>query len=346
MRAIAAALALILAPSLCAAQAADMIRQGVARYQDLEIEQAQRIFQQVISPASPFPVTQQQRLTAYKYLGATLSLLGQRDSSLIYFRAALFLDAFTDLHPDSFSPQERQMFGEAKVEIFKVGVQPPARDTAFDPRTQRMTLRLVTTHAGTIRAEVLNTDTEERFTVFEGLTDGIRDIPWNGTSPRGQLIQPGLYELIVRGQSAASAERRDSVSTAFEVDHRLPEDLQDTLPDLSGAQLLPERLPSSAGTRDLLSGVGLAAASVLSATIVGSEFRSLGNPSLVAVVGIGAGVWAFNNRRKHPEIPANIAANASTRRERASRNDAINRANADRISRTKLVIRPLAGTAP
>jgi hypothetical protein len=341
-------LALSLAPAPLAAQASLTLRQAISSYENLDIEQARRLFNQVISPSSPFPVTQAQRDTAYRYLGATFSLLGFPDSAETYFRAALFLDAFTDLDPRIFSAQERDAFLLAKQKIFKIGVKPLARDT-IDPEAERDTIRIVTTHAANIRVEVVSAmeDLPLRFTLFEGPNDGPREVLWGGQLPRGGLIPLGTYELVVTGTSAADQRLRDSVSTLFDVDHLLPSALEDTLPELSGAQLLPENLPPSAATRDLLKGLGLGAASVASSAFLGSQFgESRMLSSSVAVIGVAAGIYAFSNRRRHPEIPENVAANARARAERARQNAEIERRNGERLAQTQLVIRPLVVASP
>ena len=100
----------LLAPAPLFAQADEQLRRAIQRYENLEIEQARAIFQQVISPSSPFPVTEAQRVVAYKYLGATMATLGIRDTAELYFMAAIGRDPLVDLDPRSFSEQERQVF--------------------------------------------------------------------------------------------------------------------------------------------------------------------------------------------------------------------------------------------
>ncbi len=66
----------------------------------------------------------------------------------------------------------------------------------------------------------------------------------------------------------------------------------------------------------------------------------------VAGVVSAAGVAGFIHRQRHREIPANVAANARRRAERASANTAILQRNRERLAETRLVIGPAAGVGP
>src|SRR5207247_2292682 len=83
----------------------------------LEVERALPLLRQIISPNWPFEVTRDQRVDAYKYLGACLAVAGKRDSAVLYFRAAIERDPFTDLDPSLFTPAQLATFGEARRRI-------------------------------------------------------------------------------------------------------------------------------------------------------------------------------------------------------------------------------------
>jgi hypothetical protein len=335
-------LILALAPATLHAQAEEQLRQAIRRYENLEIEQARILFQQVISPSSPFPVSEAQRVTALSYLGATLATLGQRDSALTYFIAAIERNPLVDLDPRRFSEQERQVFSEARRRVFRVGLQPVPRDT-IDPRGSPATLTVATTHPGVVHVELVNTADETRYVLFEGDVDGPRNVPFNGFVPRsGDFVPAGAYDLVVIGESRLLRARRDSTSVLLEIQH-LVTPLEDTLASFRPDELLPERRPTASAARDLLMGVGVATAALLSGPVVGKSALG-GGAGLavpVAAVGAGVGVWAFFYRRAHLEIPENIAVNAHRQAERAERNAEIMRRNADRVAATRIVLRPL-----
>ena len=82
---------LVAAPVTISAQAstAEALHQAQDLYERLEIERAVPLLRQVVSPGWAFEVTQDQRVQAYTYLGASLALLGARDSAVLYFRSAI-----------------------------------------------------------------------------------------------------------------------------------------------------------------------------------------------------------------------------------------------------------------
>ena len=342
MRARALLLLAALAPATLHAQADEQLRQAIRRYENLEIEQARLLFQQVISPSSPFPVSEAQRVTALTYLGATLATLGQRDSALTYFVAAIQRDALVDLDPRRFSEQERQVFTDARRRVFRVGVRPVPRDT-LDPRADRAILTVATTHPGVVRVELVNTGDETRYLLFEGDVDGPRDVSFNGLVPgSGSFVPAGAYDLVVVGESRVLEARRDSTGALLEIQH-LVAPLEDTLASFRPDELLPERRPAASAARDLLYGIGVAAGALLSGELIGKA--ALGNSTSlavpVAVTGAGAGLWAFLYRRTHLEIPENIAANQRRQAERARRNAEIMQRNAERVAATRIILRPL-----
>src|SRR6185503_15648719 len=95
------------------------------------------LLRQVVSPSSPFEVSPAQRVEAYKYLGASLAIIGMRDSAVVYFRAALERDPFTDLEPQLFTPDQLATFGQARQLTFSLGAR-PVTPIRLDPRGEPM----------------------------------------------------------------------------------------------------------------------------------------------------------------------------------------------------------------
>jgi len=341
LAALAAAILLAASPTPLRAQADVTLTEGIRFYSNLEVERARDRFLQVLSPGFPFVVSDSQRVVAYKYLGAALATLEQRDSAMTYFRAAIERDAFVDLDPQTFTEAERNVFAEAKRLVFKVGARSVALDT-IDPRSQAIRLSVLTTHSGTVAVEVSSLTEDLRFQLFQGVVDGVRDLQWNGARPGGGLVPQGSYELVVSAQSG-SIQRGDSMRVGFDVTH-LFETLEDTLRSLGPADLLPERHPRSAAVRGLAYGFGVAVAAFLVPRVVGSgDLGSSGLPTaVVALAGAASGGLAYSNRTSHPEIPANVARNERVRAERDRRNAAIVSRNDARLAETRLVFTPAA----
>ncbi len=338
------------APPALRAQAEDQLQQAIRAYENLDIERARLRFLQVISPSSPFAVTESQRVTAYKYLGAAWAQLGQPDSSFAYFVGALQRDPLVDLDPRQFTQGERDAFAAVKRRLFKVGMGPIARDT-ISPRDslgseelRRALISIATTHAGFVRLELVGASDEQRYVLFEGDLDGPRDVPITGLDPRGSGFVPqGVYDVVLVGESRLlRPATADSAGALLEITH-IVAPLEDTLRSFGANDTLPTRRPPSAATKELLLGLGVAAGAVVSSRFIGASDLS-GKTVLssgVAALGVGAGIWAFLERRAHPEIPANVAENQRRFAVRADSNAAIMERNRARLAATRLVLRPL-----
>ena len=338
----------LVAPDRAAAQGNtdETLRGAIRLYEDLQVERALALLQNVISPSTPFVVSTAQRVTAYKYLGAAHAILGQDDSASLYFRAAIERDPFVDLDGVEFTARERRLFAAAKQRTFSVAVRPIVR-TRFDPRSEHMVFEVLSTHSAMLTAEVRNA-AGGGTPIFESENDGIREIRWNGLLATGRLATPGRYELIVRGQSQLIGSRTDSAVLFFTVELDRPA-LLDTLPSLRPSDLLPEAYPASAATVELAKGVGAGLTAIAIPTLVGnSQFAGSGRrlAAPVAFVGVGVGIWAFQWRREHSAIAPNIAENTRRRAERATRNAEIDKENDAIIANTALIVSPAAGVGP
>lgn len=340
------ACALAAQPRPVAAQdsTAAMLARARDLYERLELERALPLLREVVSPGWPFDVSAAQRVEANLYLGATLLLLGSRDSALTHFRAALERDPFADLDATRFTPSQVEAFHAARRSVFAVGVRPvvPVR---LDPRTGRMTFTVAATHAAQIRAEVRLTQASLAFPLFNGELQGLRQIDWDGVLPSGQLAPSGRYAFVVLGRSQIQGGA-DSATAYFDIQQELAP-LEDSVPDLQASELLAERYSTSAATGNLLKGVGIAAGAFLLAGVASNRDlgRSQGMAAVMGTMGITAGAVSFFARRGRSR-PENAQLNERRRSERAALNEQIRRRNAARVAETILVITPAAGRAP
>lgn len=339
-------LVLAVSPGAARAQTAENLERAIKLYEGLEVERARDMFLQVISPNSPFEVTPAQRVTAYKYLGATLATLGKRDSARTYFRAAIERDPFVDLDPQVFTAQERQEFSNAQRDLFKTAGRPLSLDT-LDPRTERVVFTLITTHEANLTVEINNVEVPElRFPLYAGQSNGLREISWNGSLPRGGLVPPGPYELVVTGQSQLT-EAFDSTRVLFDISHVFAT-LEDTLRSFAPQELLPERYPRSAALRDLIVGGVLGGAAITVPFAFSNPQLDVQATPAAAVGGIAilAGVISYFSIIQRPEIPANIAENTRRRSARERANQAIVSRNEARLAETRLVFMPVVSSLP
>ena len=349
MRRLALGVMLLLgAPRLLRAQSetSDSLRRAQELYERLDIERALPLLRQVVSPSWPFEITKDQRVQALTYLGAALALAGARDSALLYFRTAIEREPFTDLDAQRFTPAQLALFREARRLTFAVAARPVA-SARVDPRTERVTFTVVTTHAAALRVELHPVQGQAGWVLFEGVNDGPREVPWDGLLPNARLAPPGRYELAVVGRSQLLGHS-DSARVYFTLAHEAPP-LEDTVPDLGPADLLPERFRPSDGRRDLLRGLGVAASAVaISSVAANGDLGSSGRALSIGVVGTAAiaGVTAFLSTRRERAVPANIEENKRRRATRDVANVAIARRNAQKVAQTTLVIEPAGGVGP
>jgi hypothetical protein len=335
-----------LAPALAAqTNTAEMLQRAKRLYENVEVERALVILRQVISPELPYLVSAEQRIEAYKYLGASLALqagAAKRDSAVLYFRAALERDPFVDLDPQSFSPAQLSAFAEARTRTFAAAVRPVRADT-LAPGSGQITFQTLTTHRARLTV-ALHSPAGGRRVLYDGDNDGLRDVTWDGLLGDGSLAPPGRYELDVIGASHL-LQIVDTETVYLDVQHLHPP-LEDTLATLGPGDLLPELYPLSVATGNLLKGLGVAAGALLFQSVFTNSALGAGSALLSgAVAGVGTltGVVSFSISQRHRDIPANIAENARRRAERESENAAIRGRNADRLRVLRLGIAQASG---
>ena len=335
-----AAVAISASPRRASAQGStsESLAQATKLYEDLQVERALVLLRQVISSSSPFEVSREQRVQAYTYIGASLAILGMRDSSIAYFRAALERDPFTDLDPSRFTERERSAFGEARLRTLAVAARPllPRR---IDPRTDAIPMVIVSTHTAAVHAEIVAAGDTSGVPVFDRESEGVRELSWNARLADGRIAPAGRYWLVVRARDNEGLT--DSSSVAFEVVHDLPA-LEDSLPPLTETELQAERWPRSSAYLQLGKGVAFAAAGLAISTLGNSKLDRGGHPLSrgIAIAGITAGVAGAIDRRRHPVNDAAVAANDRRRAALAARNAEIASRNAARLALLRIVIIP------
>ena len=330
----------LLAPHIGRAQTTeDNLKRAIDMYTAFNIEGARPILLNIISPNYLLSVTNEQKVKAFKYLGASYAVLDRRDSAVTFFSAAIDRDPFTDLDPRDFSAAELAAFSEAKSRIFKVAVRPieaQRLDTSF-------AFRLITTQRANLTVEIIKqSDTTQKELLFQSENDGPRDIDWSGLLRNGQRADTTLYELRAQARQNGSAvptvERQ-----LFRIEHVF-EPLEDTLPSIPLNDLLPEQVPASAPWRDLIKGTSIAVAAVaLPLIALDSDVRWGPHAGVAAAVGLASGGISFSYRRAHREIPANVRENARRQQQRALFNAGVRARNQERIGRTIMLICPATG---
>lgn len=345
------------APTIAVAQGAtqDLIDRGVRAYEAFQVEQARPLFQQVISPSWLSPVNADQRVTAYKYLGASYAVLAITDSATLFFRSALDFDPFTDLDPTKFSESELGPFNVAKSQIFRVGLK-PILPQVVDPAIAESFYRfqLVTTHRSQMTVTLIRQqpDTSVKEVLFDGQNDGPRDIRWDGfLRNAGRIADSSTYMLRVTAASAllstggtGAAGRQTETQTQFFRVEQSYSPLEDTLPSLPASMLLPSNIPGSAPWIDLIKGFAVGALAYgIPVALLNDDVKWQMHAIVGAGVGILSGVGSFLYRRHDPSIPENVAENARRQAQRQRFNDGVRSRNNAKLQVRKIVITPLTG---
>ena len=336
--ALVVALAIPARPAAAQSSTAESLAQAAKLYEDLQVERALVLLRQVISPSSPFEVSREQRVQAYVYLGASLAILGMRDSSVAYFRAALERDPFTDLDPSRFTERERAAFGEARQRTLAVGARPLA-PRRLDPRTDAIPMVIVSTHDAAVRAEVVAAGDTSGVAVFDRQSEGVRELSWNARLANGRIAPAGRYWLVVRAHDAAGVT--DSSSVSFELAHDLPA-LEDSLPALTSAELLTERWPRSSAARQFAKGAAFAVAGLAVSSLGNSRLGGGGRPMGrgIAIAGVATGIAGAFDRIRHPLNQAAVVENQRRREALAARNAGISTRNAARLALLRIIVIP------
>ena len=353
-----AALVASLVPSVARAQAATTqakIDQAIALYERFEVEAARPLLQEVLSPNWVLPVSQDQRVTAYKYLGASYAVIGKVDTAINFFFGALSYDAFTDLDRTKFSPQELAAFEQAKARLFRVGMRPLGAKVvdpkSSDPSQQTYPIRITTTQ----RAEITVTAVLMKQgaggdslseTIFSGINDGTQTIPWRGTLG-GQIAPSGNYQMRILGTSQLASREKADQKLEFTI-RQSYEPLEDTLPTLGAADTVIASYNPRDPFWDFVKGaaLGLAVGAIGSTVFDGSKVQADDKGTwrshwvIASGVGVGSGLLSFSYRRQHLLRTEAVAENLRRRQMRAQFNQGVRLRNADRLDKTKLIIVP------
>jgi len=344
-------------PSVVRAQAATTqakLDQAIALYDRFEVEAARPLLQEVLSPNWVLPVSQEQRVTAYKYLGASYAVLGKPDTAITYFFGALSYDAFTDLDRNKFTPPELAAFDQAKARLFRVGMRPLSAKVvdpkSTDPSQTTYPVRITTTQRADIKITVVQKNAgggdgiSEEF--FTGINDGTQTIPWRGTIG-GQLAPPGNYEMRISATSQQPAHDKADQKLEFTL-RQSYEPLEDTLPALAAADTVIASYNARDPLWDFIKGaaLGVAAGTIAKVALKSDELDPhdkgtwTAHWAIASGVGIGTGLISFSYRRQHLLRPEAVAENAKRRQMRAEFNQNVRQRNADRLDKTKLIIVP------
>jgi hypothetical protein len=347
----AAVACLVLSASSARAQTsvADQLARAIDAYRTSRVEEAKAAFASII--ASRQQVTNEQRVTAYKYLGAYWALQsspGARDSATSFFLAAIDLDPFVELDRNIFAADEQQAFALAKRATPKIGIAPiePKALDPSNPDSARYVFRVVSTRTARLTATIVKlndpANTQEVIATI-GQGEGVRDIPWNGLINNARA-DSGLYEFRLEAEDAARAGTTTRERQRFLVQH-VTARLEDTLPAFVAADTLRSEHSSARPYGEGARGAFIAVVAGAVPLVVLSQKKNMsqwGSHLGVGIaLGVVGGIGGYTYASKNPKDARADAENARRRDARAKFNAEVMARNRARLDRTILVIRPL-----
>ena len=286
---------------------ADLMRQGVRAYQDLDLDVAAGLLRRAIAFEGPAALKRPERATAFMYLTTVELLRSRPDSARAAARRLVLVDPRYRPDPLVFPPQAITLFTGVRRVTPAVTASAPA-DTEFHPGAEAVAVRLYASAFHGVRAGVTREDGRSLRALYVGPVGDSLDLRWDGLDSAGAIAPRGRYALTVVSSDSAGHVVREL---------RLPLDVapftRDTQPLPPPPTLKPERTPSGAAFRSLapalLAGAG---AVVLPSVVAGGEDHS-GARFFVGGAVTLAGLAAFFSHHPNQAIPANVAANRQAR---------------------------------
>lgn len=339
--------ALVLASSVSPLRAQDgaepLLARAVAMLDATQPERAAELLRRLLAG---LPATAPLTIRREAHLGlATASWsLGLLDSAAVHFQAAVSVDAFLQLDPETFNPDLVAAFRTARRAMVAVGVRAP-RDTLLDPHTGRWRVAVAVTQPGQVRLHVVRSGgrgMEPRPVTLA--VDSSATVTFPATVADSATLTPGTYRLVAEFSGATGTAADSGVS--LEVAQSTPDTLAHEPPPPDSMYRLELRWgPRSRGPLLRSVGVGVGAAAI--PLLMGNtRLRTWGTQSRALLIGASvsiAGLAGYFLGRPKLLLPENIAYNRALRSTWEERNRVIVTANAARRGTPMLRVRVVVG---
>jgi hypothetical protein len=297
-----------LAAPLAAQSPDSLVTSGIQAYRNLDFEAAAGFLVRATSLLASRPDTAL-HTRALMYLGAVEIYRGRPDSGQAVFRRLIRLTPGHRVDRLVFPPEVTSVFDAARRATPVVGVAAP-RDVQFPAGTEGFTIRLVGSTFHQIRAEIQRPDASVVRSLYAGPISDSLTVAWDGRTAADAPPPTGRYWLVVSSLDAEGAPGR-VVRVTLDVVTRSVDTLP--VPLLPQQDLLPERRQGRGSWMSLAGGLLLGATTAGAASVVAPDASLSGGQFIVGSAIAVAGVVGFVIGRDEEPIPANIAANDSTR---------------------------------
>jgi hypothetical protein len=329
-------LALLLAlPATVAAQRPDALARPMSAYRDLDYDAAATALRAAIAAEGASRLTDEDRLRAYMYLGATETFRGRREAAVEAFRALLALDV--RYRPDElvFPPEVSTLFQQTRIGLRALSVVVPPQ-TTIRSTADRFPIRIYAASLHEIRVSIIDASGGPVRVLHEGAVGDSLELLWNGRDGLGRLREPGPYRLRVTSRSPAGRDEREVL-----VPLAITREDEDTLsmPEpLPASAFRPETAAPTGGTKQLVTGLGAALAAVALPSIAGSGSDG-GTLRFGVAAALGAASAIGFTRAKRPRaLTENIEYNRRQRDAWSQEVERIRQENTARRAATRLRI--------
>jgi flagellar hook capping protein FlgD len=331
----------LLVPLTARAQSASaLLDQGVRAYQVREYDGGAWLLRRALAAEGADALSNAGTARALLYLTATEVARNQRDSALAVARRLILLDP--RYRPDDSFPQAViAVYQEARRTAPSVSIRAPG-DTAIRPGAETFVVRLGSSTAPDVTANVMSADGRVVRTIFSGTIRDSVDVRWNGLDGAGNVPAAGRYMIVVTPR-----ERRGGAAGTGSWTLRLPIELArpevDTtpLPPAPPDSLFrPERGSTNSAMRALVPAVIAGVAIVALPKVVATGEEASKARLVVGGAVTIAGIAAFFSHHPGQRLPENEQYNRNLRETWQRNSQEIARRNADRQRQSRMIIRP------
>lgn len=329
------ALALAAPVAARAQTAAQLLEQGISRYQNFEFDLAAALIWRALSLAGPSGLPRQERARALSYLAAVELFRDRRDSARAAFEQLVLLAPRYRPSDLVFPPTVLAQYTQVRQTIKVVDIVAP---DSVDLRlgTGVFAPWAYTSSVHVINVSVLRSDARPVVRLYRGAVSDSVPLRWDGRDSTGTAVPSGSYQLRVESLDADNEVVRIA---------QLPLDVQiirrDTLPHppRPDSLLKPERIPVGPAFRVFATGAALGGLTAGLPALFGAKPYATGTRFVVGgALGL-AGLAGFLSHHPGRRIPENISANGEVLGRWEREREAVVRENRLRIEDVRFKIR-------
>ena len=321
-----------------AQSASELLDQAIRVYQDLEFDAAAALLRRALVADLEETTDPRVRADALAYLAATEFYRGRPIWASTAFRRLIRFEPRYRPDPSVFPPEVTNLFEETRRQTKAIKVDIPGEDT-LRVGMDRLAIRLLSSSLHDILADVRKADGSQVRLLYIGPIADSLYLGWDGLDAAG---------VIASGENLLNVASMDDDGRVLGV-RQIPLDIVRVRPDtvphpqpLAVSLFLPEYRASAPGIEALAGGILAGAAVVALPSVIASGSEPSGARFAVGGVISLAGVVGFLSRRPGQQLPENVQANETLRREWQQRVAVIARENASRLDDVR--IRVTAGS--